>query len=197
MTILGIAERGRGRPIEGMMANEAELVRMVSAIVQRFFRQNGRAELEGDGRAEAMARRLADVVARRGAGCGVTDAEILAFAGAVAGEGAEPLLQDAAKQLVKACFYPELAVCRDSFREVGRDGACRRQELARARGRVSGSHCVDCPHWVALAPGAHAAMLEREWMRGAEEFAAAREVFLPEDFRELRRWLRGEAPRAC
>lgn len=175
-----------------MSENEADLARVVSAIVGRFFRQNGRAE---PGRAEEMARRLAGAVARRGAGSGVTDEEVAALTAEVAGAGAEPLLQEAAKQLVKACFYPELAECRNSFREVGRDGACRRQELARARGRVSGTHCVDCPHWVALAPGEHAAMLACEWKSGAEDFTAGREVFLPEDFRELRRCLRGAAQR--
>jgi hypothetical protein len=98
--------------------------------------------------------------------------------------------------MVKACFYPEFKVCRDSFREVGRDGACRRQELARARTRVSGTHCVDCPHWVALDPLEHAEFLAREWHRDAHVLAANRGVFLPEDFRELRRWLWAAARQA-
>ena len=64
------------------------------------------------------------------------------------------------------------------------------QELARARGRVSGAHCVDCPHWVALTPEQHGRFLARAWQpAGAAEFAAHREVFLPEDFRALRRFL--------
>lgn len=101
----------------------------------------------------------------------------------------DPLVADAARQLVKACFYPEFKVCRDSFRELTRDGACRRQELGRARNRLSGSHCVDCPHWVALTPDEHAGYLVQEWRGNPEEFTANCGIFLPEDFRALRRWL--------
>lgn len=105
----------------------------------------------------------------------------------------DPVLAKAAEQLVKACFYPEMPVCRDSYREVGRDGACRRQELERARGRISGAHCVDCPHWLALGPAEHGELLAREWRGDPAVFAAHRETFLPEDFRALRRWLRDAA----
>ena len=94
------------------------------------------------------------------------------------------------QQLVKACFYPEFTVCRDSFRELTKDGGCRRQELDRVRGRVSGAHCVDCPHWVGLTPEAHEKFLTSAWRaEGAGEWAGNRGVFLPEDFRTLRRWL--------
>jgi hypothetical protein len=105
-------------------------------------------------------------------------------------------LAEAARQLVKACFYPEFKVCRDSFRETTRDGACRRQELERARARISGSHCVDCPHWVGLTPAEHVEFLAREWHEGAAAFRADQPVFLPEDFRSLRRWLHAAARRA-
>jgi hypothetical protein len=98
-------------------------------------------------------------------------------------------LADAARQLVKACFYPEFKICRDSFREVARDGSCRRQEVERARHRLSGAHCVDCPHWVALVPDDHAAYLMREWRSQPEDFVTHRTIFLPEDFRALRCWL--------
>jgi hypothetical protein len=99
-------------------------------------------------------------------------------------------LEAPARQLVKACFYPEFKTCRDSFREVSPDGTCRRQELARALKRVSGAHCVDCPHWVALTPEQHGRFLARAWQpAGAADFAAHRDVFLPEDFRALRRFL--------
>jgi hypothetical protein len=107
----------------------------------------------------------------------------------VAGVEGDALLAEAARQLVKACFYPEFKVCRDSFREVARDGACRRQQLARVRGRISGTHCVDCPHWVALEPAEHVRFVTAEWRMDPADFTAHREVFLPEDFRELRRWL--------
>lgn len=101
----------------------------------------------------------------------------------------DTVLLDLAKQVLKACFYPELAMCRDSFREVAKDGSCRRQEVARARGRISGAHCVDCPHWVEREPAAHAALLAQEWRNEPGLLAAHQGVFLPEDFRALRRWL--------
>jgi hypothetical protein len=100
-----------------------------------------------------------------------------------------PLLADAARQLIKACFYPEFKACRNSFRELARDGSCRRQQVERARNRLSGTHCVDCPHWVALTPDEHVEYLKREWRTGPAEFVANQEIFLPEDFRELRQWL--------
>jgi hypothetical protein len=98
-----------------------------------------------------------------------------------------------AKQLVKACFYPEFKTCRDSFREVSPDGSCRRQELARARQRISGSHCVDCPHWIALRPEQHRRYLAREWKGDPAVFQAHPDIFLPEDFRDLRLFLHAQA----
>jgi hypothetical protein len=99
------------------------------------------------------------------------------------------------RQLVKACFQPEFRRCRESYREVGADGTCRRQQLGKALGRVSGAHCVDCPYWLDLEPEPHAKFLAKQWRAGAEEFAAHREVFLPEDFRALRRCVRAMAGR--
>jgi hypothetical protein len=98
-------------------------------------------------------------------------------------------LEIPARQLLKACLQPEFRQCRESYREVV-DGACRRQELPRARGRISGAHCVDCPYWVGLEPGQHAALLARSWVEGGpEKFATQREIFLPEDYRALRVFL--------
>ena len=105
----------------------------------------------------------------------------------------DPVLRDAARQLVKACFYPEFKVCRDSFREMSRDGRCRRQELERVRSRISGAHCVDCPHFVALAPAEHESYLRGEWRGDPAVFDQQRSVFLPEDFRQFRRWLHAAA----
>lgn len=99
----------------------------------------------------------------------------------------------AARQLVKACFQPEFKKCRDSYCEVEEDGTCRRQQLKKARQRVSGSHCVDCPYWQGLTPEQHGKLLAKAWVGDAAEFAAHREVFLPEDFRALRRWVRERA----
>ena len=105
------------------------------------------------------------------------------------------VLADAAKQIVKACFYPEFRVCRDSYRERSSKGVCKRQVLEKARGRVSGSHCVDCPYWTDVSPERHAALLAESWCGDAAEFAANRDVFLPEDFRALRTWVREAAKR--
>jgi len=77
--------------------------------------------------------------------------------------------------------------------EVAKDGGCRRQELARVLGRVSGAHCVDCPHWVALETEAHEKYLIREWKSDPAEFVRHHAAFLPEDFRALRRWLHARA----
>ncbi|MES1167091.1 MAG: hypothetical protein ABUL68_03735 [Pseudomonadota bacterium] len=93
------------------------------------------------------------------------------------------------RQLLKACLQPEFRQCRDSYREVT-DGICRRQEFTRARERVSGSHCVDCPYWTALQPDEHERLLNRAWVSGCpEDLTRHREVFLPEDFRALRMFI--------
>ncbi len=119
------------------------------------------------------------LVARAMEGCAVATCETLA--GPV-------------RQLVKACFYPEFKICRDSFREVSPDGSCRRQQLARVRQRVSGTHCVDCPYWVALTAAQHEKFLRRHWQPASRaELAENLPVFLPEDFRALRRLLHGAA----
>lgn len=97
------------------------------------------------------------------------------------------------RQVVKACFYGEFKVCRDSFREVSAEGSCRRQELKRARERICGSHCVDCPYWTGLEPEQHWRYLMKEWRGDPAELAAHRTVFLPEDFRVLRRFVRSYA----
>ncbi len=98
-----------------------------------------------------------------------------------------------ARQLVKACFHGDFKVCRDSFREVSPDGSCRRQELKRVRERISGSHCVDCPYWTGLEPAPHAKFLAREWHGDPAVFTADQTMYLPEDFRALRRFVREQA----
>lgn len=182
------------------MEHSDQFERIVSAVVGRFFAQNGRppptaAQLV---RFAAQLRALIDERGlprplgpdECGAPGGMADEECTALvARVVAGVEGEALLAETARQLVKACFYPEFTVCRDSFREVARDGACRRQQLERVRGRISGSHCVDCPHWVALEPGEHVRFLTTEWRTDPAGFTAHREIFLPEDFRAFRRWL--------
>ncbi|HEX2854183.1 MAG TPA: hypothetical protein VHO24_13180 [Opitutaceae bacterium] len=121
------------------------------------------------------------------------DAECAPLLARVLGDLAEPHREKLAvpvRQLVKACFHPEFKNCRDSFREVSPDGACRRQQLARVRTRVSGTHCIDCPHWVTLAPAQHLKFLEGEWQPAVRsQLEANLGIFLPEDFRKLRHLL--------
>lgn len=180
-----------------------EFGRIVNAVLMRYARQLSRP----DPAPEAVLRfvtRLREVIEQRGLPRPLRDDEI-GVPGSMSEAECAPLvarmiagsddtwLADAARQFVKACFYPEFKVCRDSYREVGRDGACRRQELERAKGRISGAHCVDCPHWTALPAGDHVGLLAREWRSGAQTFMAHRDVFLPEDFRALRCWLHAAA----
>lgn len=94
------------------------------------------------------------------------------------------------RQLVKACFQGDFKTCRDSYREVSPDGSCRRQELTRASERISGSHCVDCPYWLSLTPMQHERLLTKAWHGDSATLAAHRGVFLPEDFRALRLFIR-------
>ena len=188
-----------------MDANAAEFERLVVAMVTRFGAQGG-GEVP-DGAAARFAGQLGRLVATRGlprplvAGeigspGGLAEEEVARLVGQVTAGIEEPLLVEAARQLVKACFYPEFTVCRDSYREVARDGGCRRQELARVRGRISGSHCVDCPHWVGLSPEAHRTLLAGAWKGDPAEFATQRRVFLPEEFRAFRVWLHAAARQA-
>ena len=194
---------GRLRRAASVDEAEKEFLQLVAAVLARFFVQNGRAappaaELAGFGA------RLAALVAERGlprplgldekgAPGGMAEEVCAPLVAKVMNGATDELLAAAAKQLVKTCFYPEFKTCRDSWGEVAADGACRRQELARVRGRVSGAHCVDCPYWVALAPAAHEKFLAGHWKSGAADFRANREEFLPEDFRALRRWLHARA----
>lgn len=188
-----------------MTEEEKEFSELVAAVVARFHAQNGSTPPGPDVLA-AVAARLHGMLIERGlprpaaegtahARGGLTGEEIAILAERVAGRGADPLLTEAVRQLVKACFYPEIQVCCDSFREVASDGVCHRQELARARGRISGSHCVDCPHWTELPPARHAEFFAGEWRGVPAVLAAHREVFRPPDFGALRRWLHAKARR--
>ena len=189
----------------------AEFERLIGAVLRRYFAQNDQpaqsaeeiAGFAGRLRSLVMERGLPRPLAihERGAPGEMSDAECAPLVARVVGglPGAWP--GEAARQLVKACFYPEFKTCRDSFRECSPDGTCRRQELVRVRRRVSGAHCVDCPHWVTLTPGQHEDFLAREWRNpsagsgrgGAADFLAHRDIFLPEDFRALRQWLYARA----
>lgn len=189
--------------VRGMNQSE-EFSRIVAAVLARFFAQNGREPL-AETEACAVGVRLWETAEAHGwpralaeGECGTPggmseEACAPLVAKVLAGAGDE-LLAKAVTQLVKACLYPEFTVCRDSYRELTKEGACKRQELARVRSRVSGTHCVDCPHWVTMTPTAHAEFLAQEWRpAGAAEWAEHRGIFLPEDFRALRQWLHARA----
>ena len=176
---------------------------LVTAVLGRFFEQNGRAALAAT-EAAAVSGRLWALVRERGlpralreGECGVpggmSEAECAPLVARVLVGANDDLLAKTVTQLVKACVYPEFTVCRASVREVAKGGGCRRQELERVRGRVSGTHGVDCPHWVAHTAAGHGELLQREWRGGSDVLAENREVFLPEDFRALRCWLHARA----
>lgn len=185
----------RARP----MAEKMEWVDLIGSVVRRWFQQHGRPSPDSSIVA-GLATRLRELIDERGlppplpegecgAPGGMSEAECSPLVLRVAGTQAEPLLAEATRQLVKACFYPEFSNCRDSFRQVSPDGSCRRQQLSRVRGRLSGAHCVDCPHWIRFSPAEHAEFLAAQWHDGATAFLSHRDIFLPEDFRALRRWL--------
>jgi hypothetical protein len=178
-----------------------EFIARVAAILGRYRRQNGQAALtEAD--SNQIGLRLWWLIAERGlppalgpdekgAPGEMSDDEVAPLVeNVLAGSAHVRELATPARQLVKACWLPEFKTCRESYREIGDDGACRRQQLAKARGRISGSHCVDCPYWTDLSPEQHARCLEKGWAGDPVEFASHRDVFLPEDFRALRVWLR-------
>lgn len=174
------------------------LKHVVMAVLERYLRQNRVAQVEA-GSVALVAERLAGIAASRAelpvpAAMGeppeMTADEVEAIVTeALSGLAGREALVVPVKQLAKGCFQATRRECRDSYREVDRAGVCRRQLLAKARERVSGTHCVDCPYWTQLTAAEHAALLAKAWggAGGAEELAANREIFLPEDFRLLRR----------
>lgn len=175
----------------------------VRAVITRFCLQNAQ-NVPLDAQLEGFSSRLEQVIAERGLPAplaagdpgepgGMPEVEINRIVARLLPDGGEEFFTDLARQLVKTCFYPEFTTCRDSYCERGRDGGCRRQEEARARRRLSGSHCVDCPYWVALGAAQHEAFLREAWYSGAADFNANQAIFLPEDFRALRVWLWSQA----
>ncbi len=117
----------------------------------------------------------------------------LEIAAKVENEAERVRLLPVIRQLLKACVYPEFTQCRDSYRAATAEGRCARQQRAVAAARISGSHCVDCPYFVALTEDEHRSLLRAAW-RGdsVDSFDREPSVFLPNDFRALRRflWLR-------
>ena len=176
-------------------------------ILTRYAVQNGMVPLSSSEMATFTAQ-LRELVRDRGLPRPLR-ADEMGGPGEMSAEEAEPLVTlvlrgiprahefaAPARQLIKTCFHPEFKKCRESYREVEADGSCRRQNLSRARLRVSGSHCVDCPYWTSLTAEQHAACLAADWVGNTEEFGTHRDIFLPEDFRALRSLVRGWAASA-
>lgn len=181
------------------MADDAEqFSRLAGAVVARMFARHGKALPAMVAGGEFGARLWQAVVEGGGlpsahAGPGLSrgspeEAWSPLVARVVGGES-DALFAAVTKQLLKACLYPPPAACCDSYREAGADGLCRRQELSRVRSRISGAHCVDCPHWVGLSREPHIALLQAEWRGAVRNFFDHQSDFLPEDFRDLRLWL--------
>jgi hypothetical protein len=175
----------RGSGLARVRELDVEFEDVVAGLLERFQRQQGRPPAD-----PAVLRPIASRL-RALARAVVRAGEPAAVAAQVAGPGADASLAEAVTQLVKAITYPRLDECRESYRETAADGTCRRQLAAQARRRISGTHCVDCPHWLAFGAEEHAAWLRAAWRSDPAEFDAARAVFLPEDFRLLRRLLSG------
>jgi len=178
--------------------------RQVGSLLARYLDQNGQPALSAEETGH-LARRLCAVVVAKGLPRRLRSDEmgepgelppedVNAIVSDVLPDGTAPgIVTDAIRQLVKACFYAEFKKCRESYHDVNETGECRRQELGRARRRISGSHCVDCPYWTALTPSQHVVLLSGAWCGEPRDFVAHREIFLPEDFREFRQTLRGWA----
>lgn len=174
----------------------AEFSRRVTAVVARGLRQTGQAPL-APGEAAALAETLW-ALGQEGGWAARFDRGHEEMAPAHVARGVERLrnampgraeaFAGMAKQVLKACFQPAPAECRDSYRECDAAGRCRRQERTYDLARLSGAHCVDCPHWEAMAASAHLDWLAPQWRAGRADLEAEREVFLPEDFRMLRTW---------
>ena len=176
----------------------------VSRLLNRFMVQNGQPVLTSD-ESSSIARRLSAQVLTRGLPRRLRNDE-MGEPGELPSDEVNTIVQDVlqditasgvttdvTRQLVKACFYPEFKKCRESYREVNATGECRRQNVDRARARISGSHCVDCPYWTSLTPSQHAALLGGAWTGEGRDFEINREIFLPEDYREFRCTLRAWA----
>ncbi len=100
---------------------------------------------------------------------------------------ADDLLRTLCFQVITALLAPEFKSCRQSYEEKDSTGACARQSLQECGDRVSGSHCEDCPFFIALSQDQHRKLLTRAF--GSEHqntFLSNMGVFLPEDFRSLR-----------
>jgi hypothetical protein len=179
---------------------------LVIANLERWFRRNGHAPVATADLA-GVAERLRALLAEKGLPRVPPDGRPEQAGELPADECARlersvlgPLVADErwttpVRQLVKACLQPEFRRCRDSYREREADGSCRRQQSGKARGRLSGSPCVDCPYWLELTAEQHARVVRDGWAGDVGTFEGDPELYLPSDFRALRRHVRACAQR--
>jgi len=99
---------------------------------------------------------------------------------------ADDLLRTLCVRILIALLSPEFKACRQSYQQASAAGQCSRQDAAECRDRVSGSHCEDCPFFVALSREQHRRLLARAFGASAQTFHDHVDLFLPEDFRALR-----------
>jgi hypothetical protein len=186
------------------MSYRATFEAQVSRLLDRFMAQNGRPALTV-AESRSIGTRLSAQALRRGLPRPLRNDE-MGQPGELPPKEVNEIVRDVlqditasdattdvTRQLVKACFHPEFKKCRESYREATATGECRRQNVDRARGRISGSHCVDCPYWTALTPTQHTVLLSGAWAGEVREFETNREIFLPEDYRDFRCTLRAWA----
>lgn len=177
---------------------------LVIANLERWFRRNGHAPVATADLA-GVAERLRALLAEKGLPRVPPDGRPEQAGELPADECARlersvlgPLVADErwttpVRQLVKTCLQPEFRRCRDSYREREADGSCRRQQSGKARGRLSGSPCVDCPYWLELTAEQHARVVRDGWAGDRGAFESDPELYLPSDFRALRRHVRAIA----
>jgi hypothetical protein len=100
---------------------------------------------------------------------------------------ADDVLRTLCVQVFIALLSPEFKACRQSYQHTDSAGQCNRMSVDHCRDRVSGSHCEDCPFFVALSSDQHRKLLGRSFSpSGQTTWNANHSLFLPEDFRALR-----------
>ena len=176
---------------------------LAAATVRRVFEQVGKAA-PNDAFLRAFLVRVWEVSATHGFPAPLPDREI-GEPGDIPDETLASLSEDvwaelpihAERDLLTVISYQlfitllarEFRSCRQSYLETDVDGGCSRQDADFCADRISGSHCEDCPYFVALSQSKHVKLLSRQWHAGEEAFTASQARFLPDDFRLLRQYL--------
>lgn len=97
------------------------------------------------------------------------------------------LLSTLCVQVYTALLSPEFKACRQSYQARDSEGVCVRQTVDHCKDRISGSHCEDCPFFIALSQDQHRKLLARSFAPADQALWSSNiGLFLPEDFRALR-----------